>query len=643
MKEKKIKVPKLPKKKKEKAPKVPKVKKEKKVKAPKVKKDKSVKKIKRPKKQRMKKGRISLPFTFKNPFKKRRISVKVALLFPVTLLGAVAIISTIMGLISVRNVNKEATVISERYMVSLEKLNGIETSVKEIQRLALTHIISQDYNSMIEVLDSIREEEANLDKEFEEFEPYLTDANKVGYGKLKRNTLDMEDSIAKMIAISAGGSKSSAFTLANGDVLSSSKNILQNTLIVTRTVSEQCAQARTSLESTYIQALITSIVSAVISILSVILALWIVMRRVVAPINRSKKQLDRMIGQIDQRQGDLTQRITITNNDEIGDLGKGINVFLGKLQTIFRILKDNTLRMDQVVTQVLGSVKDSTNSVSGMSALTEELNATMEEMSGNANVIQESTQGVSEDVGDIARRADEMNDYSMEMKNHAIAMEQAARQSMNTIDQKVQDMLVVLQSAIEESKSVAQINHLTGDILEIASQTNLLALNASIEAARAGAAGRGFSVVAQEISRLADQSSQTAGDIQKVNTVVTTAVQNLADQANGLLAYMQEQIMPEFEKFVKSGVSYHEKADHVENTMHEFKSKTEDLEASMTSISDSVEMIAKAIEDSVAGISSTATETQALVSDMHSINEQMDNNQNIAIELKQEAEVFTEV
>lgn len=207
MKEKKIKVPKLPKKKKEKAPKVPKVKKEKKVKAPKVKKDKSVKKIKRPKKQRMKKGRISLPFTFKNPFKKRRISVKVALLFPVTLLGAVAIISTIMGLISVRNVNKEATVISERYMVSLEKLNGIETSVKEIQRLALTHIISQDYNSMIEVLDSIREEEANLDKEFEEFEPYLTDANKVGYGKLKRNTLDMEDSIAKMIAISAGGSK----------------------------------------------------------------------------------------------------------------------------------------------------------------------------------------------------------------------------------------------------------------------------------------------------------------------------------------------------------------------------------------------------------------------------------------------------
>ena len=278
-----------------------------------------------------------------------------------------------------------------------------------------------------------------------------------------------------------------------------------------------------------------------------------------------------------------------------------------------------------------------------MSALTEELNATMEEMSGNANVIQESTQGVSKDVGDIARRADEMNDYSMEMKNHAIAMEQAARQSMNTIDQKVQDMLVVLQSAIEESKSVAQINHLTGDILEIASQTNLLALNASIEAARAGAAGRGFSVVAQEISRLADQSSQTAGDIQKVNTVVTTAVQNLADQANGLLAYMQEQIMPEFEKFVESGVSYHEKADHVENTMHEFKSKTEDLEASMTSISDSVEMIAKAIEDSVTGISSTATETQALVSDMHSINEQMDNNQNIAIELKQEAEVFTEV
>ena len=136
-------------------------------------------------------------------------------------------------------------------------------------------------------------------------------------------------------------------------------------------------------------------------------------------------------------------------------------------------------------------------------------------------------------------------------------------------------------------------------------------------------------------------------EITKKGTVLTQMSKFWFDMTEDILPNHMISVdvkdMPEFEKFVESGVSYHEKADHVENTMHEFKSKTEDLEASMTSISDSVEMIAKAIEDSVTGISSTATETQALVSDMHSINEQMDNNQNIAIELKQEAEVFTEV
>ena len=199
-----------------------------------------------------------------------------------------------------------------------------------------------------------------------------------------------------------------------------------------------------------------------------------------------------MIRRIDNHQGDLTKRITIKHNDEIGDLGKGINVFLEKLQNIFRILKTDTNRMDEVVQQVLNSVQDSTNSVSDMSALTEELNATMEEMAGNATVIRENTHGLAQEINNIAMRTEQMNDYSAEMKEHAEMIEGAAKQNVEVVEKKVSEILVVLESAIEESKSVTRINRLTSDILEIASQTNLLALNASIEAARAGAAGKGF-------------------------------------------------------------------------------------------------------------------------------------------------------
>ena len=95
----------------------------------------------------------------------------------------------------------------------------------------------------------------------------------------------------------------------------------------------------------------------------------------------------------------------------------------------------------------------------------------------------------------------------------------------------------LLEVAIENSRSVEKINSLTSEILSISSQTNLLALNASIEAARAGDAGKGFSVVADEIRVLADNSRDTANNIQHISVAVTQAVEELARDANEMLNF----------------------------------------------------------------------------------------------------------
>ena len=80
-----------------------------------------------------------------------------------------------------------------------------------------------------------------------------------------------------------------------------------------------------------------------------------------------------------------------------------------------------------------------------------------------------------------------------------------------------------------------------------------------LRAARAGEAGRGFAVVASEISQLAAASQEAANNIQRINAVVTNSVNNLSDNANGLVSYINDSILPEFERFVGSGVEYNDK------------------------------------------------------------------------------------
>lgn len=367
----------------------------------------------------------------------------------------------------------------------------------------------------------------------------------------------------------------------------------------------------------------------------------VVMYKVIRPIVRTEKEISYIIEGIDDRQGDLTKRVTVVSNDEIAALGRGINVFMERLQHILKVITDNSQKMDKVVNEVLGSVGTSSGSVTDLSALTEELTATMEAMSSNAALINSNVEAVKNEVDQIAAKTNEITEYSKEMKKHADSIESTARNSSEVTGTKVEGMVAVLNRAIEESGSVNQVNSLTNEILNIASQTNLLALNASIEAARAGGeAGKGFAVVAGEISQLAAASRETANRIQTINGVVVQAVQNLADNANELVDFMKKSIMPEFEVFVKAGSEYRDNATYIEATMKEFSVKTDELQESMAEIAESIDTITDAITEGVSGISSVADSTQVLVEDMDNIAVHMNENAQMAGALKEETEVF---
>lgn len=570
---------------------------------------------------------------------KKKLSTKL-ILIPVFIVGFVSVISSGLSLKNLSKVNDAASQIVDTSMVGTEMLNDIEMETVNIHTLALSHIISTDLSSMIDIVSEVRNHEEKLKQLLDDYNPYVTLETKRNYRIICENYTSLVKECGNVMAYSAAGKNEEAYKTANGSIAKYTKNIEKAISSMREHVNSVTQGERKSLESTYRASVVTCTFTIVVSIIALLFVVFAVVTMVIKPLLRTQKEINGIIVNIDNKKGDLTQRVTPINNAEVDAVGKGINVFMTKLQAIFKAVVTNSARMERVVDDVRQSVQTSNSSVSDLSALTEELSATMQDISENASVINTNTDNVAKEVELIAEKTDELTGYTKDMKAHAQSMESVARTNMESTDRKVSEILEVLQKAIEDSNSVKQVNSLTNDILNIASQTNLLALNASIEAARAGEAGRGFAVVASEISQLAAASQEAANNIQRINAVVTNSVNNLSDNANGLVNYINDSILPEFERFVESGVEYNDKASFIEGTMTDFKEKTDSLKQSMLEISSSINTISHAINEGVNGVVSAADSTQLIVEDMDNISHKMDENYEIADSLKKETSIF---
>lgn len=571
---------------------------------------------------------------------KKRASLKTLILLPVFILGALTIICNGMAINNIRTVNSNAADITDNCMMSVSDLGEIKNDIQVIHTLGLSHIIATDLNTMISVVGEINDNQEELEKKLDEYKKYVQNDDMDTYNSLVSNYNTMKYELGNIMAYSALGKNEEAYAIANGVVSDSSTAIQKDIEVLSTHANDTASEARERLTSVYVSSLVSNGIVIIISVILIIVAIYCVMKYVIKPIIATNKDIRDIIDGIDNGEGDLTKRVRVISNDEIADLGNGINLFMDKLQEILKLIIENTNYMENVVAEVDGSVVKSNDSASDLSAMTEELSATMQDVGLSVNTINDNADNILKDVEIIATKSDDINQFSKEMKANAEKIESDARYNMVQTGEKVGNILDVLNKAIEDSKSVDQVNNLTNDILNISSQTNLLALNASIEAARAGEAGKGFAVVADEIRQLADSSRETANKIQSINSVVVAAVNNLSDNANNLVSYLQQTILPEFQTFVDGGVKYKENASYIENAMDEFVEKTDVLKKNMDEIAHSINTITTVVDDGAAGVNNAAISTQDLVEDIVNISNKMIENKSIAQNLKNSTNIF---
>ena len=369
----------------------------------------------------------------------------------------------------------------------------------------------------------------------------------------------------------------------------------------------------------------------------------VVMKSISKPAKQASAHLGDMIGKIEKNEGDLTERIEVKTQDEVGQLVKGVNSFIDQLQGIMRKIQSESVHMDELVHNITGEISESNESASNVSATMEELSASMEEVAATLDQITTGSQEILSASENMSTKASDGADFVKEVKNHALSVKDTASESKSSTSQMISDIRELLERAIENSRSVEKINELTGEILNISSQTNLLALNASIEAARAGEAGKGFAVVADEIRVLADNSRDTANNIQGISAMVTEAVEDLSKNANDMLQFIDTTVLTDYDKFVDMANKYYDDADSMDGILREFYENAQKLAETMTRMNEGIDGINVAVDESAQGVTVAAQSTSQLVEALGTIKSEADTNREISRQLQDEVQRFKNI
>ena len=381
-----------------------------------------------------------------------------------------------------------------------------------------------------------------------------------------------------------------------------------------------------------LQIILIVLVGCIISIA----LLYFATGRIVKSIKQVNDKLDELI----HSDGDLTQTLTVKTGDEMEVMGGLINGLLAYIREIMVNVSNNSEVLTDASVTMLHGMVDAKEGIVDVSATMEEMNAAIEETSASVDHVTESVGVMNEAITDMASNAKWGAEYTTKINAKAQEIKVNAATEQSDAKAKSREMAERAEEAMERSKAAAEIEVLTGNILEIAEETNLLALNASIEAARAGEAGRGFAVVAGEIGKLAQNSANAAAKIQEVSKTVMEAVEALAAETGNMVTFIETTAMAGYNKLMETCETYSQDADNLQRTMVHFEEQSQSLQGTISEVDDAIKAVDFAMEENAKGVSGVTETVSGLTQNMMTLEEQANKNQKVSEELDNEVHKF---
>ncbi|AWK50772.1 methyl-accepting chemotaxis protein [Clostridium beijerinckii] len=527
-------------------------------------------------------------------FKNFKISQKLILSFTI-----VAILIGIVGFIGIYNmkiINNNAVTMHDYNLETVKNLTTIRQNFDEVRIDLLKLIYEKNSNPQNDIIkkdiNELFNQTNNLIDSYEK--KLISKSEEKIFFQLKENSkafIDSSNSAIKYVDMNNYDAAEASTAVINQNI----KNVSSNMSIL---IANSISQADNSYALNNSNYRISSYATISIVILGFIIAIALGLSLSLM-ISRKLKMIVLFAEAFGN--GDLTKAIQVDTKDEIGNLSKSLNIANKNIKNL-------------IIEIINGS--------SDISATSEELSATTEEISSQMNVVNESTNQISKRIQDLSDTAENVTVSAKEIsittkilaKNASDATISVREIEKRAVDIKDKALKNIEQSnliydknrtnilkAIENSKVVVEVKVMADSIGSIAEQTNLLALNAAIEAARAGEQGKGFAVVADEVRKLAEQSSQAVAIIQKMVSEVQSAVGSLSKSGQDVLEFMSDNVKPSYEFLMNTGMQYEKDAEFMKNLIGEFASSSTQMNEVVMKVESAIQNVSEVAKQSAAG------------------------------------------